>query len=594
MMKIRDMQKQISINTVKTNNLIENYWGRFKMKSEKKATTLAAIILLLIGVVAVMPTVNAGEFHIVKGTLYVDEVVMGEGAQIKVNILTDTFYFDTFDPDVNGYTYYLGAFQNDIYYGATAYFTVSYNGGWYTPIDNASVALYENTNPAVENYILDMHVDTSVPANNPPNAPTLVAPADGSTIGTTTSATPQVNVVDPDGNTMDVLFYNADGDILIGTASSVASGSSPSATWSGLTASTTYSWYATANDGEFTVQSATWSFTTGSGSSGGGGEPPSGGGGGGGDTGGGGYIPPATPSPPVADAGGPYGELYDHQLGYAEVDFDGSDSTGTSITFLWDFGDSTTSTEQNPTHRYYSMNNFTVTLTVSNSLGDNASTTWALITPKPNLPPTAPIVTGTQTGSDDTDYEYTAVSADPDGDTIKYIFNWGDETSTTTEFYDNNTQANVTHNWSDAGAYTVTVTANDNATDSDSTSIVVLIDAMWVQTIGNMMDTDGDGDYDTFYSNETGEVTDVELQDDGTYYIDSDGEEGWDWVYDPVTDTLTEYSAGGVKGEDNILWYIGAILVIIIILGLILLAGRRKGKKQEPQKPKKGQNSKKK
>jgi subtilisin family serine protease len=46
-----------------------------------------------------------------------------------------------------------------------------------------------------------------------------------------------------------------------------------------------------------------------------------------------------------------------------------SDSDGDSLTYLWDFGDSTTSTEQNPTHTYSSTGTFTVNVEVSDSYG---------------------------------------------------------------------------------------------------------------------------------------------------------------------------------------------------------------------------------
>ncbi len=61
---------------------------------------------------------------------------------------------------------------------------------------------------------------------------------------------------------MDVSFYDASDGSLIGTDSSVASGNTASVTWSGLSYSTTYSWYAVADDGSATTTSSTWQFTT--------------------------------------------------------------------------------------------------------------------------------------------------------------------------------------------------------------------------------------------------------------------------------------------------------------------------------------------
>ena len=50
-------------------------------------------------------------------------------------------------------------------------------------------------------------------------------------------------------------------------------------------------------------------------------------------------------------------------------------STGTGpFTYLWDFGDGSTSTEQNPSHTYTTIGKYTVTLTTTNSLGSSVKT----------------------------------------------------------------------------------------------------------------------------------------------------------------------------------------------------------------------------
>ncbi|MBS3817851.1 MAG: hypothetical protein KGY76_09860, partial [Candidatus Thermoplasmatota archaeon] len=97
--------------------------------------------------------------------------------------------------------------------------------------------------------------------NRAPDALSNPSPSDGAT-GVRTNPTLEVDVSDPDGDDMDVSFYDASNDNLIGTDSSVSSGSTASVTWSGLTSGTTYSWYAVADDGEETTKSDTWSFTT--------------------------------------------------------------------------------------------------------------------------------------------------------------------------------------------------------------------------------------------------------------------------------------------------------------------------------------------
>jgi PKD repeat protein len=49
-------------------------------------------------------------------------------------------------------------------------------------------------------------------------------------------------------------------------------------------------------------------------------------------------------------------------------------STGGPTSWLWDFGDGSTSTEQNPVHTYESPGNYSVTLTVSNAFGTSTLT----------------------------------------------------------------------------------------------------------------------------------------------------------------------------------------------------------------------------
>ena len=195
------------------------------------------------------------------------------------------------------------------------------------------------------------------------------------------------------------------------------------------------------------------------------------------------------------------------------------------------------------------------------------------------------MVSGPQTGDIDTDYEYTAVSTDLDNDTIQYMFNWDDGTNTTTDFVANGSTVDASHNWPTWGIYTISVTAYDNNATSDTKDYVVLIDVMWVKNIGYLIDTNSDGTYNSFYSNETEAQTDTEKQDDGTYLINSDEDAEWDWIYDPDTDTLTAYSA---PSEEDYTWLYALIIVIIILLLIAAAAmGKKKKKKQKPKKPKK-------
>jgi hypothetical protein len=122
---------------------------------------------------------------------------------------------------------------------------------WYTV---ANDSFYE-TKSEVWNFKTKMIV------NQPPDKPTNPLPADGAKdVELDTSLS--VDVTDPDDDSMDVLFFDASDDSLIGTDLNVPSGGSASVEWNDLTYNTTYSWYAIADDTMYETTSETWSFTT--------------------------------------------------------------------------------------------------------------------------------------------------------------------------------------------------------------------------------------------------------------------------------------------------------------------------------------------
>lgn len=85
--------------------------------------------------------------------------------------------------------------------------------------------------------------------------------------------------------------------------------------------------------------------------------------------------PPITTVPPTAD--------FSYQIQQPlSVSFS-NESSGKTEKILWDFGDGQTSTKSNPTHRYSSIGEYRVTLTVSNSAGkDSKRATISIPTPK--------------------------------------------------------------------------------------------------------------------------------------------------------------------------------------------------------------------
>ncbi|QKQ98822.1 hypothetical protein GKQ38_04845 [Candidatus Nanohaloarchaea archaeon] len=162
------------------------------------------------------------------------------------------------DPDGDSGTLYYytggGSFIDSCGVSDGSRCSVTYSGAsssgttydWYAVADDGSASTSSSTWSFTTNYA--------------PSAPSNPSPNNGQDT-VSTSPTLSVDVSDPDGDSMDVRFYDGNGD-LIGTDTSVGSGYTASVTWSGLSTGTTYDWYAVADDGPETTSSSTWSFTT--------------------------------------------------------------------------------------------------------------------------------------------------------------------------------------------------------------------------------------------------------------------------------------------------------------------------------------------
>jgi len=283
----------------------------------------------------------------------------------------------------------------------------------------------------------------------------------------------------------------------------------------------------------------------------------------------------------TADADGSLSDTF----GYIgdDVQFDGSRSTGSgTLTYLWDFGDGNKGSGEKPVHKYQTTGEYTITLTVTSGTASDTDTFTVTITNPPNNAPTKPDVTGTFTGSKNTEYSYTAVSTDIDeGDEIKYFFIWGDETTNSaSEFVANGTSVTKTHTYTEPGVYVLKVTANDNKTDSLPTEKTVLIDTVLVTDKGYMTDDDGDGTYDTYHDNDDETLsTTTEKQTNGTYLIDSDKETGWNYYYYPDEDRLDNYAKQSADEPlDNTVWFmlIAGVIIAVILLAVIAMFYKKK------------------
>jgi hypothetical protein len=133
-------------------------------------------------------------------------------------------------------------------------------------------------------------------------------------------------------------------------------------------------------------------------------------------------------------------------------------------TWLWNFGDGTTSTLQNSTHTYINPGNYTVILTVTDDRDNTTSdSTWAKIK-ESNTPPNKPSISGPTSGKAGTPYDYNFVTTDPDNDKwLYYYIDWGDNSySNWIGPYRPGQEITETHTWSIKGSYTIKAKAKDN------------------------------------------------------------------------------------------------------------------------------------
>jgi hypothetical protein len=89
----------------------------------------------------------------------------------------------------------------------------------------------------------------------------------------------------------------------------------------------------------------------------------------------------------------------------------------------------------------------------------------------PPATPAAPV--GPTSGFRRVSYAYSASTTDPDGDAIRYTFDWGDGTTTTTNRVASGTPVSASKSWRLAGTYAVRVRATDSYDAQSSWSVPI-------------------------------------------------------------------------------------------------------------------------
>ncbi|WP_420120741.1 PKD domain-containing protein [Nakamurella sp.] len=153
----------------------------------------------------------------------------------------------------------------------------------------------------------------------------------------------------------------------------------------------------------------------------------------------------------------------------ANVASTSTDSDGTIVSYLWDFGGGSTSTDSTAVHTYAVSGTYPVSLTVTDDDGASTTTSKQVTVTAPPPVNAAPVanftatVNGLQVAFDGTG------STDSDGTISAYSWSFGDTTN------DPVTTATASHTYAVGGTYTVelTVTDDDGATATTSKQVTV-------------------------------------------------------------------------------------------------------------------------
>ena len=112
---------------------------------------------------------------------------------------------------------------------------------------------------------------------------------------------------------------------------------------------------------------------------------------------------------------------------------------------------------------------------------------------------------------------------------------------------------------------------------SDSTNSSDVIPVNITGKTRYLVDTNSDGKSDKFYDGAAGvagRITTVGTTDAGKYLIDLDGDSVWDYVYDPVSKTVTPAEKTSATGFPWLFVIIGIIVVVIlVIIGVLFKLG---------------------
>jgi len=146
------------------------------------------------------------------------------------------------------------------------------------------------------------------------------------------------------------------------------------------------------------------------------------------------------------------------EIDYLEVKFTDT-STGSPVAWVWDFGDGTTSDEQNPSHTFTTAGTYPVKLTVTNSAGSDEATQTITVSATPATL-NAAFTVDTTSGTIPLTVQFMDAST---GSPVSWAWDFGDGNSSA--------EQSPSHTFTAAGTYPVKLTVTDATGVTDEATL---------------------------------------------------------------------------------------------------------------------------
>jgi PKD repeat protein len=260
----------------------------------------------------------------------------------------------------------------------------------------------------------------------------------------------------------------------------------------------------------------------------------------------------AETSPPIATANGPYTGLT-----YQNISFDGSgsyDIDGTITSYIWGFGDGTTGTGINPIHIYNTSGLYNITLTVTDNDG---------LTNSDKTTVTIELDSDRDGWSDDMEESYGTNATDPSDQ----LTDTDDDGVPDDDSYDGKYTGDSDDDNDGLEDHIEEMLGANSKNKSDVKNIDDAIAG------GYLVDTDGDGQYDTFYNAISNIDTKIEVTGAGTYLLDTDGDGKWNYIYESVSGDVTLYKEKSSVGFPWVILIVIVVTSIIVIIAILIKTG---------------------